>query len=335
VISWGVELTDKVSAPANASAAAMGRAAQQAKVMTDAVHGLHGPLGEIPSALDEVKEHSESMFTEFFKAEFAVELVKKLGEAVFDLGKEMFTMAIEAGENVEKLTSVFQALSGGVEGAGTATLAMLRDLEKEIPQSEKQVSAWARGLMAAGVTDMSKLRESLKAIAGAESLVEGGGERVKSILEKLNEASIKGTKIKFSVASLAGTGLTEEDVMKQLGMTPKQLELAKKHGTITGTQIADAMVKALAEKSAGLLEAQMNEIGTMATKAKDSIMRLFEGVNIKPFSDGLKECHHRRVRCDLRRGRYGVRVPEGCVSSPRHLVSRSGDLPQADRPRLP
>lgn len=294
-ISWSVELDDKVSAPANAAAAAMGSAASKARSMTDAVGSAHGPVTALADHMGNAGHGAEGMGEAVFGAEFAiealkvgaelaVEAIKMAGEAILELGH----FAIESAEGVKLLESQLGALSGGGEEAGAATLAMLRQLETEIPQSEKVVGSWARSLMAAGVTDMTKLHDSLKAVAGAEALVEGGGEKVRGVLEKLNEASQKGTKIRFNVSQLAGTGVTEEELLKNLGMTPKTFELARKNGTITGTQIADAMVKAINDKAAGPLADQMGELGTIMTKGKDAIGRIFEKVNIKPLVEGIK-----------------------------------------------
>ncbi len=191
-ISWSVDLEDKVSAPANAAAKAMGEAATKARAMADAVGSAHGPVTAL----------GDHMGNAGHGAELAVEAVKLTAEAIVELGH----FAIESAEGVNLLSSQFEALVGGAEGAGDATLDMLRQLETEVPQSEKVLGSWARSLMAAGVTDMTKLHDSLKAVAGAEALVEGGGEKVRGMLAKLNEASEKGTKVKFSMAQLAGNG---------------------------------------------------------------------------------------------------------------------------------
>lgn len=269
MIKWDVELGDKVSAPAHSA--------------SDAVQGLAHHVEGLHEKMDGLKEAWE-----VFEGTLAAKVIEKAFESLVEVGKEFIDTAIESSDRVTHLTEVFGALAGGGEEAGSAIFGMVRQLADQLPQSEKTVQEWARSLMAAGVTDMTRLQNSLRAVAGAESLVEGGGERVRGLLAKLNEASIKGTKIKFSIASLASTGLTEEDVMKQLGMTPKAFEMAKKAGELTGTQIADAVTKALGEKSAGPLAGQMSELSTIVAKGKDAFVRLFEGVDVKPLTDGIK-----------------------------------------------
>ncbi len=269
-IVFDVEMKDKVSGPAHSAAEGMSAASHAAE-------GLHGHV----SVLTESWEVLEGVLE--------ARVVEMAFEAIVDVAKELPSLVIEAVDQIERLRSAFGALEGGGEEAGDAVLGMLRDVEKEVPQSEKVLGSWTRSLQAAGVTDLGKLHESLKGIAGAEALVEGGGEKVRGMLARLNEASERGTKVKFSIAQLAGTGVTEADLLKHLGMTPRTFEAARKAGTITGTEIADAMVASINEKAAGPIEEQMAEVGTIMNKAKDSIMRLFETVDIGPFTNALKE----------------------------------------------
>ena len=194
--------------------------------------------------------------------------------------------AIEARENIEKMSVSLEALSGG-RNSGDEIIDMLREVGHEVPQSEAQINDWAHSLMAAGQTDMGALREELKAVAGAEALVQGGGDKISTMLAKLHEQSVEGTKIKFSMAGLKGTGITEAELTEALGMTPKQIEMAKKHGTLSADAMSKALTEVLVKKSAPALESSMHEVGTIMTKAKDNISRLFEDVDLTPFTKGL------------------------------------------------
>lgn len=316
-IVWGLELRDQVSVPANAAAAAMGTAAEQARVLQRAMQSAQAAatraaalgdatavrkaaanyhvLGEALEALPpqfrqaaEAKEEAKGIFGDVLEASVVKDALEKIGEKVVELGEKIVGMAIESGEALHRLATSLGSLKGADEGAGMDVVNMLRQLETEIPQSEKQVGAWARQLEAAGVTDMGALRESLKAIAGAEAMVEGGGLRLQTVLTSLHEAAVKGTKVRFSASMLAGTGVSEQELLNQLGMTPQQINLARKQGTLTGTQLAEAMVKAVNAKSKGALAAQMSELSTMTTKVKDSINRLFESIDTGPMTQALQ-----------------------------------------------
>jgi len=319
-IVWGVNLRDEVSPPANAAAKAMGDAAQQAKVLASAMkaaqaattkaaalgdaagvrraaanyHVLSESFHALPpgarEATEKTHELGESMFASVFKAELLKDAVEELGKKAFEVLKSGFELAIDASENLKRMTAQFDALSAAGGVSGKATVAAIREIAKEVPQSEAQVAAWSRSLMATGTIRLDKLKEQIKAIASADALgaVEGAGEAVRGILSKLNETAERGSKTKFTLAKLAPTGLSERDFLNAIGMTAGNFEAAKKAGTVTGLQISDAIVKALNLKGKSALEAQMDELSTLATKAKDAFTKLFEDVDITPFTDGLK-----------------------------------------------
>ncbi len=193
--------------------------------------------------------------------------------------------AIEASERVDRLSASFGALSGQGPEAGRKILESVRAVAAELPESERVIQSWAQQLMAVGVTDLGQLRAQMYAISGAEALVEGGGERVRSTLLRLNEASERGTKLRFNIAQLAGTGLTEQDLLKHLGMSPQQLEAAKKQATLTGQQIAVAITDAINEKAHGPLARAMTDITTRLKKGADVVSHLFEGISFDKIGE--------------------------------------------------
>jgi hypothetical protein len=320
-IVWGLEIRDTVSAPANAAASAMGDAAQQAKALTSAMksaqsalakaqalgdvkgvkqaaanfHLFNEALSALPppaaAAAEGTKHLTESMTESVFKAELLKDAVEELAKKGLEALKEGFMFAIEASENLKRMTAQFDALGPAGQHAGAQTIAAIRGIAKEVPQSEAQIAAWARSLQATGTIKLDKLKDQIKAIAGADALgaVEGAGDNVRSMLAKLNEQGAGAGKVKFSLAQLAPTGISEPEFLHALGMTPQNFAAAKKAGTLSGQQISDAIVKAINIKSGGALEAQMDELGTLATKAKDSLTHLFEDVDVSPLTDGLKE----------------------------------------------
>src|SRR5271165_5272305 len=251
------------------------------------VDEISGPASKMGVSVDGLKDHLTEAGGAMGTLGAVGVGVAAVGIAAIGAGLyEGAKMAIEASENLEKMKKSLEALSGG-RASGDEIVAMLRDVEKEVPQSEAQVSKWAHSLMAAGQTDMGKLREELKAVASSEAMIEGGGEKVTATLAKLHEAALKGSKIKFSTSMLVGTGVTEEEFTQAMGMTPKQIELAKKQGVLSADAMASALTSVLAKKGAPALEGQMAEVGTIMTKAKDNISKLFEGVDISPFTKGL------------------------------------------------
>lgn len=317
VKTFEVELKDNISPNAK-------NAAGQVRLLTSAMTSLEkaavrsAALGDV-SGLEKAANQYRALATEVNRlgstfpaassgasslasaAEFAGPAIAFVAEAALAAGAAIGVVlvaalyaagvaAVAASDRARTLTAAFEALAGGAPGAGEATLGAVRDIAKSLPESEKTVESWARTLMGAGLTDMSALQASLKAVAGAEALVEGGGERVKSTLAGLAEqAAAGGGKVKFSLKSLSGTGLTEHDFLGALGMTPANFAAAKKAGTLTGAQVGDAITRALNAKAGGALAATMNTWEAAYTKGKDLIVHIFEGVDTSKLVQGVRD----------------------------------------------
>ncbi len=209
-----------------------------------------------------------------------------LGAAAAAVVFEGAKLAISASDMHDDLLAAFSALAGG-DKAGQAVMDTIRGLSSTLPQGEEQLSKWSKALLSAGLP-ADKLAQSLTAVAGAGTLAEGGSEKLLGILSKLSEAGEKGTKFKFSFAQLAGTGVSESELLAKLGFTPKTFEAAKKAGKVTGANIAEALTSILAEKTKGTLEGNINDLEAIWMRFKGNVRHIFEGLGkaIDPF---LKE----------------------------------------------
>jgi hypothetical protein len=258
-------------------------AAVEAKRVADAQKRAMNELADaIADAIEKSKELQRN-------GAIALGSIAAAGVAVGAILYEGAKTALEASENVKRLTATFDALGPAGTHSGAAMVGALRQLEKEIPENEATITSWARQLEAAGDTDWSSLRGSLKAVAGAEALVEGGGQRVQDVLTRLSEQALAGGgKVRFTLTQLAGTGISETEFLSALGMTPANFAAARKAGTLTGQAVHDAIVKSLSSKSTGALAAQMGELHTLASKAADGAKRLFEQVDTEPFTAGVQ-----------------------------------------------
>lgn len=247
----------------------------KAKEVLGTVSAAFGPIGDAASAAG---GFIVSM------AEVAGAALLALAAAIVGTTLALADLAIKAGEAKTQMLSSFSALEGGA-AAGEATLKAIDAVGDSLGMTREQLGPYAEKLLAAGMA-ADKLQGSLRAVAAANAIIAGGGEKVTSLLAKLNEEGMKGSKIKFSPTMLVGTGVKEEELMKALGMTPKMFELAKKQGKITGGELADAIVKVLGSKGAGPLADQANKLTNIWLKFKESVTELFDDVTSSP---GYKE----------------------------------------------
>ena len=201
-------------------------------------------------------------------------------------------LAIKAGEAKTKMLASFSAMSGGA-AQGQAVLDLVEKLGPQVGQTTEQLGAMAQKLLAAGVAS-NKLEAQLRAVAASGAITGTNGEKMASIFAKLAEQGGPGVaKLKFALTSLAGTGVTEADFIKALGITPKAYALAKKAGTLTGTQISDALTKALNAKGKGPLETQANSLSAIWANLVSNVTKLFDEVTssagYKQFTAAFKD----------------------------------------------
>ncbi len=273
IATFEIGLADKVTGPASKIVSVfdnLGSSAQKMLGSTDAASGGMSGLGAASGAA----AGPVGLLITVVAAVAAAALAA--GAALVGLAIKIAEIGIKAGEAKEKLVQSMTAMLGSAK-AGQAALAVVEKLGDEFGMTREQLGPYAEKLLAAGVS-ANKLEASLRAVAAANAIVEGGGEKVTSILAKLAEQGDIGSKLKFTLTSLKDTGVTEADLMKALGMTPKMFELAKKQGKLTGKQLADAVVTALAEKGKGPLESQANTLTSIWAKFQENVADIFGGI---------------------------------------------------------
>lgn len=322
MIVWGVELQDKVTPAAINAAGSMQSAAKQALTLERAMATLQGAMtraaalgnvaafqkaaadmhlleqaavgarsraGAFGVAWERVKQKLEARWRiEFDPVEWASTAVSAI-EGVVGAVQKLSGAVAEAVADANEARAAFTAFSGGSKEAGDALFEGVSALSKSLPQSEKELRDWSRELLGAGVA-ANRLSPALQAIAGSEALLgKGAGQATQGLLAKLAEFEEKGTKTKFTFGQLRGTGVSQAEFLKILGMTPANFDAAKKAGKLTGQQISDAIVTAINQKAAGPIAAQMGSLATLSTKATDTLTRLVEKTDLSPLTDAARD----------------------------------------------
>ncbi len=226
----------------------------------------------------------------------AFEIVKHNVEMVTDAVREFIVegskMAIEANEVREHAQRMFTGLAGGDEHLGGAMYTQLQQLRKEVPQSEKEINSWAASLAGAGMTDPGKLRDTVKAIASASALM-GGGEQGTAAAEKIKTMFARAQETgsftaKGGLKAFVGTGISEADLQKALGMTEPQLKAAFAQGTISADRGMQAITDILTAKGANALNGTMSEWDVIMANGKESFSKLFEDIDTGGFMSEIK-----------------------------------------------
>jgi hypothetical protein len=305
-----VQLNDKVSGPAHEAEGGIKSFAETMGAVKNAVtQGVAGittafdalKKGDIGEAFQSIAESAAGMakmldlvvpgLGEAVSA--VIEIGGLIGGIVLGLAEKGAEMALEASEAKEKMTALFDALGEG-QVQGSAVIGMLDNLSSQVGLTRAQLAPLAQQFMAMGQRDLPTLQRSLTAAASAQALMgESGAQAYVNLSKKINEAVEAGGKLKLSSKALgqqlAGVGLDLDDVAKAMGTTGPKLAAALKAGTVDAKAFGDAMQKALIEKGAGPLEKMASSFEFLKASFKENISKLFEDVDVKPFTDALKD----------------------------------------------
>lgn len=211
-----------------------------------------------------------------------VEGWKKIGRAVVEAMK----LAVQLTQEKNALEETFNVFTNGMGGA---LLDELEDLAAELPFTADKLNAWAKSLLAAGITG-DQLKTSIKAIAAATAIMgESGGAAAEGLIKRFAMAAEAGQKISLDrriLTQLASAGVSVAALAKQLGVAPEKLGEMK----IGAKELGDAMQKALIAQGAGPLAALGNTWASISAKISEGFDDAFEDLDdlVGPFMAELK-----------------------------------------------
>ncbi len=220
-----------------------------------------------------------------------VELAKKAYQAI-----EMVVIAVVGmmkavygfAQARKQIEATFGALGQG-KTSGKDAVAMLDKLGAVLPFTRSEMSEWAKTMMNAGITDIPRLTQAVKAAAASSAILGdtsgASGKRIADMLVKFKDAAYLRQGIGDLRMELRGTGITSEEVAAKLGMTEKGLQRMAASGRNL-SKIGDAIQDALIRKGADPMRTMGASWDTLSKKFHENIASIFEGIADTP---GFKE----------------------------------------------
>ena len=286
---WLLELKDGMTSPAHAMRKSLAELGQQANRTEADVKKLHAEQAKGAKEGAAMGKELAGALGFAVGLKEVVEWEKRALEGLGDLVVEGVKLSLEMGELREHTTRMFEGLSGSKAG-GEEMYQTIQKLRQVLPESEKELGSWAAKLMGAGMTDAKSVSESLKAMASATALMGGGdmgaaaGQKVGNLISK----SLESGQFKGNAKALVGTGVSADDLAKQLGMTPANFQAAFKKGTIAADKGIDALNDVLKRKGADAVAATMGELPTIIAKGREAFAHMFDDVDAKPLVREIK-----------------------------------------------
>lgn len=251
---------------------------KQAKENEKALDGLESKLTSIA---DGIANFGAMATKAFVGAAVAVGTLVVAGAA----------LALSAADAKGDMILLFDTLGDGAV-TGEQAVAMFDKLGEATGLTREKLAGTAQAFAAMGVTGVDQLEKLTLAAVSASAMAKGGGEAFETMYKKIATAQATGQALKIplkGLGSLASMGLKVDDVAKRMGVSAAALgdQLAK--GTVDAKKFGDALSTALVEKGAGPVADAALDLGNIWAKAKESVGKFFEDIDVAPFLTEVKK----------------------------------------------
>ena len=223
---------------------------------------------------------------------------KMLGTAVLAVGAAAIALvgagiklALTASDAKGDMILLFDTLGDGAF-KGEEAVAMFDKLGEATGQTREKLAGTAQAFAAMGVTGVDQLEKLTLAAVSASAMAKGGGEAFEAMFKKISTAQQTGVALKIplkGLGSLASMGLKVDDVSKRMGLSASELAKQLEKGTVDAKKFGDALSTALVEKGAGPVADAALDMVNMWERAKESVGKFFEDIDVTPFLTEVKK----------------------------------------------
>lgn len=261
------------------------------------IDGFKGAIDSVPPSLLAVNKDASAMGASLAKAgamgaSAAAAIATAALAAAAAMGGLVLAgihLALEMADAKGDLILLFDTLLDGV-GTGEEAIAMLDRLGDATGQTREELGKLAQGF-APLATSTAHLEALTLAAVSASAMAKGGGEAFEQMYKKIALAAETGQALKVplkGLGSLASMGLKVDDVAKKMGMSAEALGKQLAAGSVDAKKFGDAMTSALIDKGAGPVADAAMDLGNLWKKAKESVGKFFEDIDVGPFIKEVK-----------------------------------------------
>lgn len=189
-------------------------------------------------------------------------------------------LAVMSGEARLAFGATALALAG-TQAAADGVVGVIDKLAMQLPLTKEALRGLTQEFMVAGIKDGPRLEKALRATAAATALLgDAAGQKVKGLvsLKDIELLQTAGQSTKQLNDALMGTGLTAEDVAKQLGTNLAGLNAKLGAGVVKGRELGLAIQDAMIKKGANAVEIANRRLEVMFDKVKTAASELFNGI---------------------------------------------------------
>lgn len=219
----------------------------------------------------------------------------RLGPALIGVGllggaAALAHFGFEASETKRDLTEMFDVVQG--EGKGARTFDQVNQIAEGVHAPIEKVADVTRGLLELGLTNQTQLLQTVRAVEDLQRVgLESGARKLEGIVEKSLAAGhlALGRGGAGAARALSGTGITESDLAKELGLTTKQLEAELKTGKVTVEEGLQAIDNAILRGKVGELATKRFTLSDAFQDLHNSVRQLFQDSDASPLTSAIRQ----------------------------------------------
>jgi hypothetical protein len=250
--------------------------------LAEAAKGADGPVGKIANGFEKLKAAGAA------GALVAVVVVLVAIAAAAVVAAFALTSFALAAADASRSSRLLANAASGVADGGEGMTRVIDDVANKSPLAREKIAELARAMEIAKLRGRD-MQNALEATATASSAVgDAAGAAFKSIAERAQFAR----RFLLTKADLAGTGVEFAEVAaslaKAMGTSVAAATTLIQQGGVSVAKGLEAMNAAVQAKFGKTVAAQMLSVSTQMAKLKENFGRLFDGINIEPFLEGLK-----------------------------------------------
>lgn len=263
--------------------------AASAKALGTAIQNAGGPVANLKSKFDTLKELKSTIGVGGFLVLGVAGLVAALGAlaaATASVAVDFGKFILESANAARAANLNREALLGNAADA-KALGSQIDALSGKLPLAKSQLNDMAGSLIKSNIGGQA-LVDTLKAVAGASAAV---GDDVGGKLKALVENGKLTKRFQLGRFDLVGTGLNFDDVASQLATSMKvgiaQARQALVYGRVTLAEGAKVLKNAVEKRFGEINARKMLDLNVQVAKFKERISALGSDVKLEPLTKAL------------------------------------------------
>jgi hypothetical protein len=291
--------TKKLADEAKKLTEGSGEAAKKHAELSKAVQGVGGPLGDVIGRVESLKPVLSAATSGFGAMALgitaAVAAVAAVTVAIAAATVALVQWIFESGQANRTAALLREGWTGTAE-SGLHLRNQIDAVANSVPLARDRLQELAGDSVRALSGTMVSGQGIVDTFAAVSTASAAMGDQVGAQLQSIIDRSKTFGRVAINPFELQGTGITRDDIAKQLGSITKksvsEARLALATGRVDVNLFAEALRKAAEVRFGDTLKKRMLDVNVVSMRLKEAFHKLTEDINFAPLNGFLEKIEH-------------------------------------------